>query len=69
MSTTFEDMAQFTCCGPVKKVEVDFDRGGTPVSAYRPIGTVVERDRFGNETRIGLLGIGAAQRVYASGCP
>src|SRR3546814_6232058 len=44
-------------------LSVDFRRGGDEMSRVATIGTVVERDRFGNEYRVGLLGIGQIGRA------
>ncbi len=57
---TFEDMVRYVQIRPGQAVHVDFLRGGAAQSVDLTIGTRVERDRFGNEPKIGRLGIGRA---------
>jgi regulator of sigma E protease len=59
----FADMADFTLLRPGEKITVDYLHGNTPVQRDITIGAVVERDRFGGETRIGRLGIGPGAPV------
>ena len=54
---TFEDIANFTTLRPAETVEVDLVRAGRPLAREVTIGTHVERDRFGNEYRMGQLGV------------
>ncbi|WP_066717932.1 M50 family metallopeptidase [Sphingomonas pituitosa] len=56
----YGDMVQFTQLRPNEPVRIDFVRAGTARSVDAVIGARRERDRFGNEYRIGQLGIGAA---------
>ncbi|PVX29133.1 RIP metalloprotease RseP [Sphingomonas pokkalii] len=60
---TYMDMVQFTQLRPNEQVRIDMVRDGQPRSVDAVIGTRLERDRFGNEFRIGQLGIGAAESV------
>ncbi len=60
---TFRDMIQYTQLRPDERVTVDFERNGEARQIEAVIGTRVERDRFGNEYRIGQLGIGPGEPV------
>ncbi|KTF69401.1 M50 family metallopeptidase [Sphingomonas sp. HT-1] len=60
---TYTDMVQYTQLRPNEPVRIELVRGGATRSLDAVIGTRLERDRFGNEFRIGQLGIGAAQSV------
>jgi regulator of sigma E protease len=60
---TYSDLAQFTQLRPNARVTIRFERGGQAQSAEAVIGTRIELDRFGNEFRIGQLGIGAAESI------
>lgn len=55
---SFEDMVRFVQIRPGQLVRVDFVRGDAPRAIDLTIGTHIERDRFGNEPRIGRMGIG-----------
>ncbi len=55
---TFEDMVRFIQIRPGQSVRVDFVRDHAPASVTVMVGTHVERDRFGNEPKLGRLGIG-----------
>lgn len=55
---SFEDMVRFVQIRPGQQVRVDFVRGTTPQAIDLTVGTHIERDRFGNEPKIGRLGIG-----------
>lgn len=57
---TFEDMVRFVQIRPGQSVQVDFVRDAAPKGVTLTIGTHVERDRFGNEPKIGRIGIGRA---------
>ena len=61
----FEDMLTYTRIHPGERVSIAFVRNGATLQRDATIGTQRERDRFGNEYRIGLLGIarGAAVTV------
>ncbi len=60
---TFGDMARYTQLRPGERVTVAFERDGEARKVDAVIGTLVERDRFGNEYRIGQLGIGPGEPV------
>lgn len=60
---TFNDVAQFAVLRPGEHVAVDFVRGGTSIEREVVLGTATERDRFGNEYKKGLLGIGPTAPV------
>ncbi|MEO9131612.1 MAG: RIP metalloprotease RseP [Sphingomonas sp.] len=62
----FADIAQFTVLRPGETIQVDYVRDGVPARRALTIGAIVERDRFGNETRIGRLGIEATTPVLRS---
>lgn len=55
---SFADLADFTLLRPGEKITVNYVRGNTPAQSEITIGTVVQRDPFGGEARIGRLGIG-----------
>jgi regulator of sigma E protease len=55
---SFEDMVRFVQIRPGQAVRIDFVRGTTPRAIDLTVGTHIERDRFGNEPKIGRLGIG-----------
>ncbi|QKS01054.1 site-2 protease family protein [Sphingomonas sp. CL5.1] len=61
---TFDDMARYAKIRPDETIRVDYLRDGAPLSATTRLGVRRERDRFGNEFRIGLLGIGATTPVF-----
>jgi len=56
----FDDLKLFAAMRPTETVRVDIVRGGVPLSLPLTIGVVRERDRFGNDYRIGRIGIGPA---------
>ena len=60
---TFKDVAQFAVLRPGAQVAVDFTRNGADLHRNAVLGTAVERDRFGNEFKRGLLGIGQTTPV------
>ena len=60
---TFEDMVRFVKIRAGERVRVDYVRDGTPMHVDATIATQVQRDRFGNEFRVGLLGIRPAAPV------
>ncbi len=55
---SFEDMVRFIQIRPGQQVRVDFVRGTAPQVIDLTVGTHIERDRFGNEPKIGRMGIG-----------
>ncbi|WP_200911005.1 M50 family metallopeptidase [Sphingomonas sp. Leaf25] len=62
---TYRDMLLFTLIRANEPVRIDYERGGIARSTDATIGAVTERDRFGNIHRIGRLGIGPPQPVFA----
>lgn len=60
---TFDDMVRYVRIRAGERVKIDFVRGTTPMSSEAVVGTDIERDRFGNEYRIGRLGIASARPV------
>lgn len=57
----FPDIVGLVVPYPGRTVSVAIERGGVQRVLAVPLLTHVERDRFGNESRIGRLGIGPAQ--------
>lgn len=55
--TTFEDMVRFVKIRAGERIRIDYVRDGRTATLDATIGTQVQRDRFGNEYRVGLLGI------------
>ena len=62
---TFNDIWQFAVLRPGEVVTVDFTHAGVAASRSVALGTATERDRFGNEFKKGLLGIGPTTPVPA----
>ena len=54
---TFEDMVRFVKIRAGERVRIDYVRADRPRSIETTIGTQAQRDRFGNEYKVGLLGI------------
>jgi regulator of sigma E protease len=54
---TFEDMVRFVKIRAGERVRIDYVRAGQPASVEARIGTQEQRDRFGNDYKVGLLGI------------
>lgn len=63
--TTFNDAARYLILRPNERVQIDIERGGTPMQVTATIGARKEVDRFGNEYRLGFLGIGSAKPEIA----
>lgn len=61
--STFEDMVRFVKIRAGERVRIDLVRGGEPRRVDATIGTHLQRDRFGNEYRVGLLGIAPVRPV------
>lgn len=53
----FTDLSREISIIPEEEVEIAFERDGTVISKEAKIGVRLEKDRFGNEYKIGLLGI------------
>jgi regulator of sigma E protease len=60
----FDDLSRYVRIRPGEPARIDFVRGGRPASTTATIATDVQRDRFGNEYRLGLLGILGDKPVY-----
>jgi len=60
----FADVATFMLLRPGERVRVDLVRDGRSLGVEAVIGTLVQRDRFGNEYRIGRFGLASATPVY-----
>lgn len=58
-----EDMVSFIRIRAGESVRVDYVRDGAPASVDAVVGTLRERDRFGNEYRFGRLGIAPGRPV------
>lgn len=54
---TFDEMQSFVRIRPGEDVRIAFDRDGERRDTLATLGTALERDRFGNEYRLGLLGV------------
>ena len=61
----FDDLAMYAVMRPGERVELDVVRDGRTTTVPLTIATVREGDRFGNEYRVGRVGIYPAQRVWA----
>lgn len=66
---TFEDMVRYVKIRPGEPVRVDYVRAGQPASIDAVIGTQHQRDRFGNDYRVGLLGIAPVAPVVVPVSP
>jgi regulator of sigma E protease len=60
---TFEDMVRFVKIRAGERVRIDYVRGGQAASTDAVIGTQEQRDRFGNDYKVGLLGIAPTSPV------
>jgi regulator of sigma E protease len=65
----FNDMKAFTAVRTGMRVRIDYVRGGAQASTEAVIGTDVFKDRFGNEIRRGVLGIGPSDQVVRHPVP
>ena len=63
---TFEDMVRYVKIHAGERVRIDYVRDGQPASVAAVIGTQEQRDRFGNEYKVGLLGIAPTDPVVRS---
>ena len=59
----FEDIARVVSIRPEEPLEIRLVRDGRPISLVATPGVDIERDRFGNEFRRGLLGISPTGKV------
>lgn len=55
--TRFSDLSREISIIPDEEVEIKFERDGSVLTENATIGVRIEEDRFGNQYRIGLLGI------------
>ena len=62
---TFSDLARYAQIHPDETVSVVLERGGQRVAQPLTIGVERQRDRFGNEYRIGRIGIASGAPVLA----
>lgn len=60
---SFDDMIRFTALRAGMTVQIDYVRDGQARSTQAVIGRLVEKDRFGNESSRGFLGIGSSGEV------
>jgi regulator of sigma E protease len=60
---TFDDLAQYVMSRPGEHVSLDIVRSGTGLTLPLDVGVNVERDRFGNSYRLGMLGVRATRAV------
>jgi regulator of sigma E protease len=61
---SFADIATFAMMRPGETVQVAIERGGAAQMLPVAIGVVHQRDRFGNDYRIGRVGIGSPPGEY-----
>jgi regulator of sigma E protease len=66
---TFNDMVRFVKIRPGERVRIEYVRDDARRSVEARIGTEVQRDRFGNEFKIGMLGIAPAQPMVVRVSP
>lgn len=60
---TFSDIARYALIRPGQPVAIRIERGGVAFDRALAIGVIRQRDRFGNEYRIGRIGIGSGDPV------
>lgn len=60
----FADMPMYTAMRPGEVVQVGYERAGLSLNTQATIGVQQFKDRFGNVTRRGVLGIGPGQQVF-----
>ncbi|KQM19900.1 RIP metalloprotease RseP [Sphingomonas sp. Leaf24] len=63
---TFAELSFYTVMRPDERVRVDYLRDDAPRTTDATIGAVRQRDRFGNEARIGRFGIERGVPVFAA---
>ncbi|MEZ5708475.1 MAG: RIP metalloprotease RseP [Blastomonas sp.] len=59
----FDEIGRRVAHRPGEPIALTIDRGGTSREIDLTIGTIVEKDRFGNEYRIGQLGVASIKPV------
>jgi regulator of sigma E protease len=62
--STYGDMVQYTMLRPGERIGIDFERSGQAMHAEAVIGTLTEKDNFGNQYTRGQLGIGPSRQVF-----
>lgn len=67
--TRFEDLRGFVALRPGETLALTILRGGQQLSVTAVPASIVERDRFGNEARIGRLGIVPGRPEYVTLSP
>ena len=65
----FDDMLRFVKIRAGEQVRIDYIRAGDRRTVEARIGTLTQRDRFGNEFKVGQLGIGATRPVIVPVSP
>lgn len=60
---SFTDLQDYIVLRPAETVELSVERGGESISLPTRTGVRVEKDRFGNEYRLGKLGVAAGAPV------
>lgn len=66
---TFEDIVNYVVIRPGEQVTVEIERNGQMLNRPLAIGAESIRDRFGNETHIGRVGIGVPRQVVVPVTP
>lgn len=61
---TFDDMVRYVKIRPGEAIRVDFVRDGAARSMAVTVGELHQRDRFGNDFRVGLLGVVPTTPVF-----
>lgn len=61
---SFRDLQSFTVLRAGEPIRIDFERAGQAMHADTVIGTLTQKDRFGNESTRGVLGIGPGAQVF-----
>ena len=61
----FDDLRIYSAMRPGEAVNLKIVRAGQPLSVPLTIGAVREADRFGNQYRVGRIGIGPADPVWS----
>ena len=66
---TFAELLDYVRIRPDQKLDIDLVRAGRPVSVEATTASETVRDTFGNEARIGRLGIGAPGTIELQKLP
>lgn len=67
--SNFEQLQEKILPFPGKTIELSYDRGGAQGSAMVTIADLAMADRFGNESRIGRIGVASSGRVLETAGP